>query len=126
MQPLLTLQRRYSILRQREREVGGTVCVSLVQCLGGRLQGECVDFLASPGHGLQCKVTGVRLGVETGEEGGEGGEGRVIRYPCVVTEASLMNKPVTTDRELNVRHTHTHTHTSICQPNEYCYIGIDR
>ena len=59
-----------------------------MQELGERLRGECHDFLASPGRGLQCTVVGV-------EESGESGEGgRVKRYPCVVTEASLMSKPI--------------------------------
>ena len=50
--------------------------------------GECRDFQASPGRGLQCRVTGVVA------EKGEEGEGRIKRYPCVVTETSLMGKPI--------------------------------
>ena len=60
----------------------------LSQKLGKNLKGECQDFLAAPGRGLQCTVIGV-------EESGEGGEReRVKRYPCVITEASLMGKSI--------------------------------
>ena len=91
------------------------LCLLLVQCLGERLKGECREFLASPGHGLQCKVVGVGVaGKEGGGEGeGEGG-GRVVHCPCVVTEASLMNKPVTGDGELKVSILyHTHTQSNV-------------
>ena len=32
---------------------------SAAQELGGSIQGECTDFQAVPGHGLQCIVSGV-------------------------------------------------------------------
>ena len=78
-------------------------------------RGECHDFLASPGRGLQCRVVGVGESGEIGEIGEGVGGGKVMRHPCVVTEASLMSKPITkgdTDsQELKVdTHTHTHTH----------------
>ena len=56
--------------------------------LGAGLKGECLDFQASPGRGLQCRVTGVGWGEGGGEEGWE----RVKRYSCVETEASLSGR----------------------------------
>lgn len=47
---------------------------------------------------------GVKEGGEVGEgeevrEGGEGEGRRVKRYPCVITEASLMSKPITKEMD---------------------------
>ena len=67
-------------------KINRVIVVVSGQELGGeRLDGECLDFQASPGHGLQCTVTGVERGEE---EGGRKG-GRVTRQLCQDTDLTL-------------------------------------
>ena len=77
-----------------EHPLGAAIVGFARETLDGGVRGECRDFQASPGLGLQCRVTGVRC------EGGR--DGRVTRYVCVETEASLSSRPISGEGELKV------------------------
>ena len=77
-----------------EHPLGAAIVGFARETLDGGVKGECRDFQASPGRGLQCRVTGVRC------EGGR--DGRVTRYVCVETEASLSSRPISGEGELKV------------------------
>ena len=95
-----------------EHPLGGAVVNFARRELGAGLRGECLDFQASPGRGLQCRVTGVGWG-----EGGEGeGRERVKRYSCVETEASLSGRQISGVGEVNVSHENQDT---VAVPTQY-------
>ena len=60
--------------------------MSTAQELGGSIQGECTDFQAVPGHGLQCIVSGVE---EYAVREGESSE-TLTRHVNSSTEISLV------------------------------------
>ena len=101
-----------------EHPLGGAIVNFARRELGAGLRGECLDFQASPGRGLQCRVTGVGWGEGGDREGGE----RVKRYSCVETEASLSGRQISGVGEVNVSHESQYT---VAVPTQYIMYSAD-